>query len=1192
MRSWSSSSVKSLVTAMKLSESTPGSSFKSDASVSYEAAHHRFAARVEKALQHEAVDENSGQESSQLSSKLLKLSGVPFVGREREMDDLNQALDGLLLLTREREHEEEGDSPLPPKVITITGAPGSGKSALAQQLQSRVQEVGGYFIRGKFGDTSGCSSSAACTNNGGEAYSGLAMAMEDFAEQIIERDREMSIRTRVREFLRGNENVLLDVVPALSDILYDNVDRETQNERNRDQDQPISKSDERQRKSSEEPRDYRSKRRVFFFQQFFHAVLSLKIYQNEAVDDRDQHVDSASENSTPQQKPCIVMVIDDLQWADEASLDLISSLVRDPDLGTFLLITTSRPIPEDEPNQLLSNQMERWRKERVSIKRCNVENLCLSSIDIIVGAVLDQGQSTMVYDNMEESATLSLAQIIHQRTQGNPFFAIEMLKALVDQQLLMFSYATVSWKWDNGMVYSLGLAMTDSPVDLLIAKAKRLTSTQQMILLISSCLGGTFKAPLIRKVLESLAPKDSNQTGTVLSLMKENTTTTTNVPVLETLETFVRLGILDRTGKSFFFVHDLIRQAAKEFVSPDEMVWLRLKVGESILRAMRSSSSSNQPSCRFKNEANLFLGVDLCNSALHLIGGNGCPKKNNLELLDLARYNLRAGEKAMRESAFLQAVRYLKTGIQCCPEKDTRQDDSILAHLVAAAAEASYCSGNYDEMNDYADQLLSINDCPEAMRLRMLFFKIKASTAQDLSPKAIDIGYDGLRSLGMATFPRYPNSCHVLIEMLKTKRALRNHTFETLHMLPIVTDPNRIAAMEFLNAMKIPASVSNPNLLYVTFLKSIRWAVKYGLGKHSPIGFAIYGTLLNCLFGDEVAPLWFGDLALSLADRVGDKETIAETSTLTFAMLRHWTSDMRTCYAPLLYAQKLAIECGDIETATLTLLLGSLVLWCTSMVSLPKLGRHLQRQCAMSRDFKHRSLLEALTTLGVQLRRLCSVGEQAECFDWLDDDESMAASNVDARPKAKGSDPTIDVLYDCLALQSHVLLEKRKEALECADRTRMVGTKLSVGQSWAPRTQFNRGLVYLARPPTGNGGVSWRHRQEAKRALSLLRKWVKSGNVNCIHMVHLLEAEFARLEKNQYKAMDLYAQAIHDAEVSGHIHDEGIGHECAARFFKESMRDTNKAAFHWEEAIRCFRVWGASAVVKRLEQRHEKLLCM
>lgn len=1165
----------------------------------------------------------------------MQLKPAPFVGREREMAHLEQTLDQLLGETKEDEGSDDDSSSHVdygeqcPKVLSIVGAPGSGKSTLAQQLRTRVLESSGYFIRGKFDENSAAS-----------PYSGLAMAMEDFADQIIERDWDMGIRRKLREFLQGNETILLDVFSGLDKIILnmdeaeDDQDDDDDNNNHSNPDllqerpdgypynKPQSEPDTPQTsyssqaledintgketiknnlRSDREEGAQRSKRRVFFFQQFFHAVLSPKKYQDEDI---EEHQDAVHKNTEGDKKePCIVMVLDDVQWADKASLDLISSLVRDPDLGSFLLLATSRPITDSK--HLLRQQLKSWRKEGVVIKDYPLDNLCISSVESIVAHCLDCNGDTISHileDSENSRITFPLAQIIHQRTQGNPFFAVEFLKALIDRQVLTFSYATMQWKWDIDKVHSLVLTMTDSPVDLLISKTKRLPPSQQLILLISSCLGGTFKAKLIRKVLKSLFLANrhdkNNPTNDNKPLALLTKHATKDLPVLDTLEGFVYNGFLDRSGPSFFFVHDLIRQAAMEFVSPQEIQWMKLRVGECILQGMRRALQEKlEPSHdgSTKGEANLSLGVDLCNSAAHLIqdtADQAEQKPTNLTLVDLARFNCRAGEKAMCESAFLEAVKYLKTGMHLMQRTNNEdRDEALMAKLVSLAAEASYCSGNYEDMNTYAEQVLSDSNCTEDMRVRMQLFKVQSAAAQDFAAEALDIGYAGLQLLGMATFPRYPKPYHVVIELLKTKKALRNHNMETLCVLPIVSDTRRQAAMEFVNAMKGSAAVSNQDFLIVTFLKSIRWSVKYGVGKHSPGGFSIYGTILNAMFGETKNAIMYGEVALALADRMGLQETTAETSTLTFGMLRHWTSDMRSCHAPLVYAQKLAAECGDIETVTYCLIFGSCVLWCTAMISLPGMGQHLQRSCALCRDFKHWSMLEILTNLGMHLRKLRYDDVNDNSFDWLDVIDCEASSHRGstcsdsaAKQQPPSKDPTIELFYECMALQSHFLLDERTEALKCAKLTSTMGTELCIGQSYVPRTQFYRALVYLVPPSKGN--ISRKHMREARRALALLKRWANNGNPNCIHKVRLVEAEFARVKKRNSEARELYIGAIRAAELSGHIQDAATGHECAAVFFLRNINDQARAAIHIGQAIRLYTAWGATAVVQRIKQTY------
>ena len=756
----------------------------------------------------------------------------------------------------------------------------------------------------------------------------------------------------------------------------------------------------------------------------------------------------------------------------------------------------------------------------------------------------------------------------------------------------------MTWKWDLGKIYAAEIMTLENtgPQDLVVAKMKRLSQDQRLVLLVCSCLGGTIRPLLVRRVLEHLRDSSLGEDGNkkrFLSSALQNRSS--DIPASETMEGFLRLGLMERHGKKFVFAHDLIRQGSMEFVTRDELEWMRLRVGECILCNIQSSQESSS------REQYLFLGVDLCNGASHFFDDSS--ENNKLTKADLARHNYRAGEKAMLDSLFFPALQYMKAGIKALSSNQKEEavnstslfampDKELLVKLLAGAAEASYCSGNYEFMNTCAEKILREHDCEESMKIQMLYFKFLSAAAQELAHEALDIGYTALQRLGMATLPRYPKTHHVIVELLKTRKLLRHHTADSLQRLPLLKDEKRIAAMEFLSVMKSSAAVSNQNFMICLFLKSVRWSVKYGLGKHSPGGFATYGMIINAMFQQEAEAILYCDIALALANRADLQTSFAETSMLAYGINRHWTADMRNSYAPLVYAQKLALEGGDIETVVLCLVFRQMILWCTAMEPLSLLGKTIERNCAMCRDFKNWSFLEMVSNFGHYLSRLVDDEDKRKYYSWLDDpmETSSSRGSISSRNSSsiqKTKDPSIEILYDALALQSHFLLGERQEALDYAERTYTVGTEMGLGTAYVTRTQYYRALVYLTHT-SSRKKVPRKNMREATRARLLLEKWAKSGRNSSVHLLTLVKAEFARVRNQTDKAKELYASAIHEAETSGHIHDAAIGNERAAVFYLEYVDDAVQAALHLEQSLLYFRQWGATAVVRYLLMRHGK----
>ena len=754
---------------------TTSASTLSDKSSSREA--DKFVAKAERAL-HDASE----------ATNRLNLSKVPLVGRDQEIERLRSAVDQLT--SRHQDDKEKGAQRLP-RVFSVSGPAGTGKSFLVQQLRPWVLEKGGFFITGKFDQ-----------HSRGEAYTGLATAMDELVQQIIARDFDMGIRRRVQEAVGPEDaTVLIEIFPSLATILP--AQGESQ--------------------SPDSQWEQRATRRRFLFQQFIRAILSSKTYNDEDIDDSEEEETPALDQ---EEVLSIVLALDDLQWIDRPSLDLVSSLVRAGDSEPFLLVATNRPL-DGSASHVYLEEIERWKNQTIEIQSLRLEHLGVSDVNTIVASVLDS----------EDEISLPLATIVHQKTLGNPFFSMEFLKALVEQRLLTYSYSDLKWKWDAESVESL--AITDNAVGLLSTKLRRLPSERQAVLFIAACLGLTFEKTLLQKVIDGLKDED----GVAQLLSADNS-------IDATMTSFVDFGFLGFIGERYFFVHDLIKQAAIDLIPTTTRSLLRLRVGQCILKETGQRRNVASRSL-------LILGVDLCNGSLSLSSPD--------ELVDLARYNLLAGERAMRESAFALALRYMKAGLSCLEEQALymqQQRDQVYLKLLAGAAEASYCGGDYEAMDTFSDRLLSMQ-CSTDLEMSMLFYKIQAATAQDRHKEALEIGRAAFKGLGMGVLPRKPGMARVVREIIKTRMALRKYSKESLEALPILVDKKRIAAMDIITVLKVSSYLIDRNFFVVSFLKLVRWSIKYGISRYSPGGFVVYGLILSSTFGDVQAGTMFGMLSFA-----------------------------------------------------------------------------------------------------------------------------------------------------------------------------------------------------------------------------------------------------------------------------------------------------------------------------------------
>ena len=855
----------------------------------------KFAALAEEALKNESIlstavgssslhnNSGSGYNGTSLHSQRQAGNNIPFVGRKAEMEALQQAVDDLFD-TSASDVKEDVSQKL--SVICVSGPAGTGKSHLLRQLRSHVLDRDGFFLTGKF----------SCKN--GTAYAGLSLALQDLVDQILDRDLDMGIRRKLEEsILPEDAAILVEVFPSLSRILSlgeDSIEGDphhrpiylasgsvTTSLKNSNSNGSTSSARNLGKSNSSKgsnSNSRRAKQRQFLFLHFIRVLLSSQTYQDE---DKDE-IDYYEEPIAP-----IVLVLDDVQWMDAPSCDLVSALVKDQHEESnsnkpFLLLATSRVNQDNNSENQIGEEMILWKdKYRIPITHLHLENLSSDDIHTILESFLGVSHSGRLATSnsdytdatdtsedgsvVEEDSTQSLAEIILQKTKGNAFFVIEFIKALLDQELLTYNYGSLVWKWNARKVKSMVVSenYTSAVVDLLTVKLNNQLSAQhQFTLIVATCLGGTFDDGLLRIVLAKVDGTEYLDSLKNWQMPKK--------ALSSVLEELVLFGFLNKTTHSggrrdhndksgsalFFFSHDLIRQAAADFIlkamEPAKAHLLKFSIGESILNHVTGRERSRQ----FENgSSDLFLGVELCNASSSHLGNQ------EFDSMKLAKHNLLAGEKAMRESAFSSSKMYMEAGVELCDESSPRQREDLYEDLLAGATEANYCAGKLEDMGLFAEKALARNGCRQSVKLRMLYFKALASIATAEFQTSLDLCAAAVSMLGLTKISSRPTKLHVLKELIKTKHALKGHTKDTLQALPLI-DPvaqeSRMFALKFFDSVDPAAYVQNKNFILVRGLISLRWAVKYGISNYSANGFATYGLLQQALNGDLRKSAVFG----------------------------------------------------------------------------------------------------------------------------------------------------------------------------------------------------------------------------------------------------------------------------------------------------------------------------------------------
>ena len=1026
--------------------------------------------------------------------RLVSAADIRMVGRETEVAALQGAL-GVVLsdksdTTSISKSPREGQNRA--RVISITGKAGTGKSCLAQEIVM----PGSYICRGKY------------TANGGET--GLAGCMKELVDQIISRDLDQDIRKRLKISIRPNDAaVLIESFPALSTLFEEN--------------------ESATKEVAEMDKTRRAKRREFLFFQFIEIVAS-------QIQRQRQHQENGAAAAQS-----LVMILDDTQWADRPSMELMGALIRDPDLENFVLVTTSRPPEKKNGTSAFLQELDRWKNFGVSIRSIALENLSESDVNVLVAQLLD----------CEPYFTEPLGKVIYLKTSGNPFFTIEFLRKLVDEDLVKYNFGKMEWDFNINRIQGTGIGANNA-VDLVKGRLQKLPSRYQLLLLVAACLGPSFDEPLLESIICQIEASSILDGGANLERMD----------IEPSLNACVDFGLLHHSSKVYVFVHDLVREAALGFGNEQQNKLLKMRVGKCILQAQETNSL-------------FFVGVDLFNASAPLLNHGDVT-----EWIILARYNYLAGQKAMRESAFALALHYLETGAGYLDSHDISESEEanmLLLNLLADAADAVYCVEDYERISLYTIRVLETLYCPDETRYRMNYLQVLAALREEKSQKAVDIGRETINQLGIVKFPKSPGTGSVLVELLKTKMLLRKHTEDSLLALPTMSDERRLVAARFIEVIQTPAYLVCQEFGNVTFFKSLRWTLKYGLSRYAPSQFIIWGFLQQTIFGDFEANIFFSEIGLKLAERLDIRETTSKATLLCFALCRHWSTEARACYSPFQFANKLAMEGGDLETALLCNTNMDIFDWCTAIISLQELGRRLDGHTRLNRACKHKACTTQTVGIALGLGALCLQDDAA--FTWLQD-PGVACSG-------KAPDESTQCLFDAIDLQVKYTLGEISEALKIAKRTEDLGVKRAAGLVYISRAHFFRGLLFLEAARAGDNSRA--NMQAANRVMGMMKKWIDGGDVNCRHMFCLLEAETARVSRKMEKAKELYAEAIKTSRQAKYDQDAALCNERAALLYVE-LEDKASASHHMEEAVKGFQEYGATKKVEQLRKEYKTIL--
>lgn len=1047
--------------------------------------------------------------------------------------------------------------------ILVQGEAGTGKSALVQALRRCQRGAPGYFIGGKFDQL-----------QRDQPYSAIAQALESLVQQWLSEPLSAlnHWRDQIITALGNNAQALVDLIPSLEKIIGPQPALIPL---------PPQESDNRFKGS---------------VQAFLQAIC------------RKEHP--------------LILFLDDLQWADTASLNLIQLMLCQAELHSFLLIGAFRQN-EVGPSHPLRLTLSLLKHQPALVQETQLKPLSLLTANRLI--------ADTVRAPLRE--TESLAQLVFDKTQGNPFFLKEFLRTLQGDRQLWFDVHNQRWQWDLDQIHRQ--SMTDNVVELMTQRISQLPAASQDCLTHLACLGN-------RAALKTLAMAMGQETDTTFGQLKPaiaaglvvSRQTDATQANRTTPDASFRSGDSLKAEQAYGFVHDRIQEAAYGSLAISDRSPLHWRIGHRLLKqpSMVTTIDATSQVHHWASKKDIFLEPSLSwftqsNSALRnprfevinqlnrgrqqLQGSPPAqpssiaqPSSNapSIEVetetspsnpsqpstpsltsqrLQLQALNLWAGQQAQQTVARQSALDYLTAGMALYQETTDWQHYYGLTWAIhRQAAEAALLAGKLDTMEQWIAQALP--HCNNALDAAPFYqLQVMAAMMRHQPRQALDIALPTMASLGVV-LPTRPNLLHLIIGSIKVKWLLRGKSDAQILALTDMTDAGKIAALSIANYIGTATYMTAPELRPILTFAVLQESLRHGPSPNSALGYASYGIAQAAVLGNIPLGVRFGNLALKLNRQRQDLALEARTVFLVYFLIRHWQEPLRHTIEPLRHAYQAGLEGGDYEYAATCLYASAqqsficgdpLEDLAEQFSQVAQAVSQLQQDRAVQRTQLYQQVIACLRG---------QVENPTNLRGSLYDDQAMEKLHLQQQ------DYTTLFLIYLYRLTLCYLLGDTAEALRWSQAAEP-HEESAMGAAVIPIYHFYSALSKLDYLPQTTGRLRKNLDKQIKAHHQKFKLWASHAPMNQKHRELLIQAERDRLAQRTTEAMNAYDEAIQLAQSYNYRQDEALANELAARFYL-SQGQQKVARTYLQDAHYSYECWGALAKTKRLEAQYGHVL--
>ncbi|HMV42169.1 MAG TPA: serine/threonine-protein kinase PknK, partial [Leptospiraceae bacterium] len=949
----------------------------------------------------------------------------------------------------------------------INGYSGIGKTSLVQELNQPVVEKNGIFISGKFEQY-----------QKNVPFFAVVQAFRELTRQLLAKDKTelLNWKNELKEALGNIGQVILDVVPEVELFLG------------------------KQPPIPDVPPDQAFNRFKYAFSQF------VRVFAKE--------------------KHPLVLFLDDLQWADMASLSLLKNLLTDTDIIYFFVVGAYRDNEVDSSHSLTFFLHD---LEKNGLK---IENLQLGNLD--KDSVL-----SLVSDSLlsKKEDSLELTELLLEKTDGNPFFVRQFLQSLYEENLINISER--KWKWNISEIRNK--SVSDNVLDLMLQKIEKLTEPSQLLLGYASCIGNQFDLKVLSFLLQKTTPD-------VISILEECIKAGLIIPLSDSYK-WIESDSSDNC--SFRFLHDRVQQASYRLVKEEEKAKIHFIIGKILL----------EHTAKEELQEKLFDIVDQLNYGLDLI-------QTEEEKIQIVELNIQAGKQAKASVAYNGALGYFKNAEKLFSKDAWDTNYSLIYQCVTELGETEFLCGNFEEA-DITFEIGLANAKSRLDKAGIYNLKVVLYTGQGKYNQAIETGLLGLELYEFKT-PENFGVTNVFKEIKAVKALIGDNPVNRIKTLPELVDKDKLMHLHLLINLVDSTYFTDKILNGYIVLQSIQFSLINGVSLAGYISFVSFGNLL-CANSDYQFGFEIGKYINEITSSNNLTLIKSKSDNIFCAHINHWKRHIKTGFEFQLEGFKAGIETGDLSYAGYNV---AWYLWYRFFHGANLEG--IQKENLKFLEF-------ALKVKNKNLELLIRIIVQTIQILREEDIKEKDSNLFEECRKSEMKIPLFGYLLLDLELNYHL---ERFETSPSIIKQSFEHQDSVFGLMFYLEFHFYYALTLIAMHLEA-GTEQAQNEKAILQEIKLWKRWAEACPENYLHKSLLIQAEWARVKGEVVSAMDLYEEAIESAKKNDYILNHALASKLAGKFYL-SLNKPKFAYLFFMDAFFAYKNQGADLYARDLEEKYLK----